>query len=136
MIYRQSRSLRDPRRERRANAGVARQLVDADDGFGVSLHEETLEAGTSLDLCFEERARIVYCVAGRGDVINLETGEFFELRPGAVYAVDEGSRHMIETKSRMRLLSVFTPGLAPRAPKADKPPREFREATTDPTAVM
>lgn len=53
-----------------------------------------------------------YCIKGYGELVNLETGESFDIQPDTIYVLNKNERHTFEAKSEeVVLISVFNPPL-------------------------
>lgn len=79
------------------------------DGMGFSLHDSVIEAGSDLTIWYKNHLEACYCIEGEGEIENLDSGEVFALGPGTLYACDRHDRHRFRTKTRLRLICVFTP---------------------------
>ncbi|EIM97535.1 ectoine synthase [Paraburkholderia hospita] len=91
----------------------SKRLVVAADGVGFSLHDTTVGEGTQMELQYQHHVEANYCFAGEGEVVDLASGERFQLRPGSVYVLDNHDRHVVRAiKGDLRLVCVFTPALA------------------------
>ncbi|MFM0240409.1 ectoine synthase [Paraburkholderia phytofirmans] len=91
----------------------SKRLVVAADGVCFSLHDTTVEEGTQMELQYRHHVEANYCFGGEGEVVDLASGERFELRPGSVYVLDKHDRHLVRAvKGDLRLVCVFTPALA------------------------
>jgi L-ectoine synthase len=54
-----------------------------------------------------------YCFAGHGEVVDLATGETYEIKPGSIYVLDKHDRHILRAiKGDLRLVCVFNPALS------------------------
>jgi len=89
----------------------SRRLVLAGEGVPYSVHETTLEAGTTLEFEYQHHRETVYCVSGEGTIEDLAGGRSAELRPGGLYSVGIGEPHRVTTRSEMVLVCVFSPPL-------------------------
>ncbi len=91
----------------------SKRLVVAADDVGFSLHDTTVKEGTHMELQYQHHVEANYCFGGEGEVVDVASGEKFELRPGRVYVLDRHDRHIVRaTKGDLRLVCVFTPALA------------------------
>jgi L-ectoine synthase len=91
----------------------SKRLVVAADSVGFSLHDTTLKEGTEMELQYRHHVEANYCFGGEGEVVDVASGERFQLRPGSVYVLDKHDRHVVRAiKGDLRLVCVFTPALA------------------------
>lgn len=87
----------------------SQRLLLSADGMGFSLHETTMAAGTATRMHYKHHVEAVYCIAGRGEIEDLETGDVHAIVPGVVYALDAHERHELRVEEEMRLVCVFNP---------------------------
>ena len=92
----------------------SRRLLLADDGLGFSLHDTVIHAGTTTEMHYQNHVEAVYCIAGRGRVTVVDTGEVFEVQAGTVYALDGNEQHLLTADTEMRMVCVFNPPLVGR----------------------
>lgn len=87
------------------------RLLHAEDGMGVTLTDSILEAGFEMILWQKHHLEACYCLEGRGQLEELETGSLHDIRPGTLYAMDAHDRHRIRIFERTRLICTFVPAL-------------------------
>ena len=92
----------------------SRRVVLAGEGPEYSVHETTLDAGTSLRFEYEHHRETVYCVEGEGQIHDLAADRVVELTPGGLYSAGVREPHEISTRTEMRLVCIFTPPLTGR----------------------
>jgi L-ectoine synthase len=92
----------------------SRRLLLADDGLDFSLHDTVITAGTTTDMWYKNHVEAVYCIEGTGRLVDRDTGDAYDLRPGTVYALDDGDRHTVEAVTDLRMVCVFTPACTGR----------------------
>ena len=86
-----------------------RMIVKAD-GMGYSVHETRVHEGAESHLHYRNHLETNYCVAGEGEVVDVATGETFQIRPGTIYALDQHDEHILRaTKGDLHLVCVFNP---------------------------
>ncbi len=90
---------------------VSTRLLLRDDGLGLTMTETVIEPGMDESLWYKHHLEACFCVEGEAEVEDLETGEVHQIRPGTLYALDRHDRHRLRTKTRVRLICVFTPAL-------------------------
>ncbi len=88
---------------------TSRRLLLAGDGMGFSLHDTLIHPGVPLHLHYKHHLEAVYCIEGRATLSDLETGETHVLEPGALYALDQHDRHVLEAQVLSRFVCVFNP---------------------------
>lgn len=113
MIVRRLEDLQGSGREVRPENGhwTSRRLLLRGDGMGFSLHDTTIHAGTETYIWYKNHLEAVYCVAGRGEIEDLETGEIHPIRDGTLYALNGHERHYLRAHEEMRMICVFNPAL-------------------------
>lgn len=93
----------------------SRRMMLADDGVGYSLHDTVIKEGAELHLHYKNHVEANYCIEGEGEVVDVATGEVYQLRPGSLYTLDRHDPHILRaTKGDLRLICVFTPALTGR----------------------
>ena len=95
------------------SGGLARTLryLLREDGVGFTVSDIRVEAGGEKMLWYKNHVEANLVIEGEGTVEDMATGEVHELRPGTMYVLDKHDRHCIRTKTKMRLICVFTPPL-------------------------
>nr|VFJ93228.1 MAG: L-ectoine synthase [Candidatus Kentron sp. LFY]VFJ95671.1 MAG: L-ectoine synthase [Candidatus Kentron sp. LFY] len=113
MIVRRLHEIMQTEREVMANNGnwISRRLLLHREKMGFSLHDTAILAGTETYIHYKNHVEAVYCVAGEGEIEDLETGEIHSISDGVLYALDNHERHYLRAKSNMRLICVFNPAL-------------------------
>ena len=75
--------------------------------------EVAVAEGTEMHLEYKHHLEANYCIAGEGEVVDLESGTVHPLRPGSLYALDKIDAHIIRaTRGDLRVVCVFNPRLA------------------------
>jgi L-ectoine synthase len=92
----------------------SRRLLLAGDGLGFSLHDTVIHAGTTTEMHYQNHVEAVYCIAGRGRVTVVDTGEVFEVQAGTIYVLDGNEQHLLTADTEMRMVCVFNPPLVGR----------------------
>jgi L-ectoine synthase len=87
------------------------RLLHRDDGMGVTLTDAVLEAGLDQIWWYKNHLETVYCLEGEGVLEDLVTGNFYNIKPGTLYALDKHERHRLKVKQRMRVICTFVPPL-------------------------
>ena len=90
----------------------SRRILLKADRMGFSLHDTIVKEGTEQHLHYKNHLEANYCIEGRGEVVDVETGETFPIRPGTLYALDQNDEHILRAISGdLRLVCVFNPAL-------------------------
>lgn len=113
MIVRRLEDIRGSERDVEAANGnwASRRLLLRNDGMGFSFHDTTIRAGTETYIWYKNHLEAVYCVAGEGEIEDLETGQVHQIRDGTMYALNGHERHYLRARRDMRMICVFTPPL-------------------------
>jgi len=92
------------------NWDSVRLLLEAD-GLGFSLHVTTIRAGTTTPMWYQHHLEAVLCIAGEGEVQELESDTVHPIKPGTLYALDQHDKHVLRASTTMRMVCVFNPPL-------------------------
>jgi L-ectoine synthase len=92
-----------------AETWSSRRFVLAGDGVGFSLHDTVLHAGTVTEMWYRHHIEAVYCIEGRAELEDLETGQRHEIVPGTMYLLDGHERHRLTVHEDLRTVCVFNP---------------------------
>lgn len=92
--------------------GTSRRFLVANDGVGYTVTDTLVYAGTKSRLEYRNHLEACYCIAGSGEVIELD-GTSHPLVPGTLYALNEHDAHFLVASPHedLRLVCVFTPAL-------------------------
>ena len=69
------------------NTTRSARFLTAADGMGFSYNDNRVARGSDAMLWYKHHWEANYIVAGRGEVVDLSTGERWTLEPGALYVV-------------------------------------------------
>lgn len=94
-----------------AETWTSRRLLLAKDGMGFSMHDTLIKPGTETKMWYRNHLEAVYCVAGTGEIRDLETGEVHPIAPGTLYALDKHDKHVLVAETELRMICVFNPPL-------------------------
>jgi L-ectoine synthase len=109
VIVRRLEDLNGTDREVNAPTWVSRRLLLEEDGMGFSFHETVLYAGTETSMWYKNHLEAVLCVAGEGELEDLETNERHIITPGTMYALNQHDRHILRARTNLRMVCVFNP---------------------------
>lgn len=112
MIVRSVEELRGTSREVNAPTSVSQRLLLREDGMGFSFHVMTLFAGTESRMCYKDRLEAVLCIAGEGELEEVDTGEKYVITDGSMYALNNHDRHVLRARSNLKMVCVFNPPCA------------------------
>jgi L-ectoine synthase len=91
----------------------SKRLIVASDGVGFSVHDTTVPEGSQLEMEYKHHVEANYCFEGEGEVVDVGTGETYEIKPGSIYVLDKHDRHILRAiNGNLRLVCVFNPALA------------------------
>lgn len=90
----------------------SRRLLLLGDGMGFSLHDTVIKAGTETRMWYANHVEAVYCIAGSGELEDLEDGRKYPIEAGTVYALDKHEKHVLRAHSELRMICVFNPPVA------------------------
>lgn len=88
----------------------ARYLV-ATDGMGFSYNENRVQKGSDAVLWYMHHWEANYVVSGRGEVIDLTSGQKWILEAGILYVVGPNDRHLFRITEDDHHISIFCPAL-------------------------
>jgi L-ectoine synthase len=108
------------------------RLLLRGDSMGFSFHITTIYPGTETHIWYKNHLESVYCIEGEGEVEILdgtdnggvadavrigESGDveqanvIHRIAPGTIYILDKNDRHILRSKTTMKLACVFNPPL-------------------------
>ena len=111
MIVRRRDDLVGPERDVDGGTWRSRRLMLAADGLPYSLHDTILHAGTTTEMWYRHHVESVYCIDGRGELVDRETGARHRLEPGTLYVLDRHDRHTVVAETDLRMVCVFMPAV-------------------------
>lgn len=87
------------------------RLLLKDDNMGFSFHITTIYKGADFRMHYQNHLESVYCIAGEGEVENLDDGQKHLISAGTIYILDQHDRHILRAFSEMKMACVFNPPL-------------------------
>jgi L-ectoine synthase len=111
MIVRALRSASQSERRVTTENWESIRLLLESDGMGFSLHVTTIRAGTTTPMWYQNHLEAVLCIAGEGEVQELESDAVHPIKPGTMYALDRHDKHVLRATTTMRTVCVFNPPL-------------------------
>ncbi|MCB1478044.1 MAG: ectoine synthase [Tepidamorphaceae bacterium] len=109
MIVRDFNELKNTSRAVQDARWTSVRMLLADDGMGFSFHITTLEAGSEHTFEYKHHFESVYCMAGKGSITDLATGETHQIRPGVMYALNLHDRHTLRAEEDLVMACCFNP---------------------------
>ena len=109
MIVRQIKDLLDTPRDIKTQQWRSVRLLLDGDKMGFSFHLTTIYKDASLEMTYKNHLEAVYCISGRGQIVDHVTGETHQIAPGVMYALDQHDAHRLEASEEMSLMCVFNP---------------------------
>lgn len=91
--------------------GVSFRAVTAKDGVGFGINKTVIPKGGPYRWHYKNHLEACYCIKGRGELTNLETGTKVFIVPDMVYVLDKHDDHTFEALEDTILISVFNPPL-------------------------
>ena len=142
MILRRLADLEGSERDVVAPTFRSRRLLLAADGMGFSFHDTLLHAGSETLIWYRHHLEAVYCMAGRGELVELPDGPSHPIEAGTFYALDGHEKHLLRAFDDLRMACVFSPALTGREvhdeegsyPLLEEEPTRGTSATTATTA--
>jgi len=114
MIIRELAATRASERNVESNGWESARMLLRDDGMGFSFHVTTMYAGEELRMHYKHHLEAVFVLSGEGTIEDLGTGQFHELRPGVLYALDAHDRHIVRPRTDIVTACVFNPPVTGR----------------------
>lgn len=95
---------------------VSRRILLARDGFGFSLHDTIIRAGTETLIHYQNHLEAVYLTEGKGTVVTTADGQEWPVAAGTCYCLDQHDRHLLRADQGvdMRMVCVFNPPITGR----------------------
>lgn len=90
--------------------GRSLRLILEKDKMGFSFHKTIIRPNEIGHWHYKSHLESCYCLAGKGILTNLTTGEKFNIVPETIYLLDDNDNHTFESlDEEVILLSVFNP---------------------------
>lgn len=85
------------------------RMLLANDNMGFSFHITTIYAGSETHMHYKHHLESVYCMSGRGEIQDLDTGEKHQIVPGTLYILNNHDKHILWAHEELKLACVFNP---------------------------
>lgn len=79
------------------------------DNMGFGIHKTIIPKGGPYHWHYKNHLEACYCIKGKGELTNLETGEKFTIDVDTTYVLDNNDDHTFEALEDVVLISVFNP---------------------------
>jgi L-ectoine synthase len=109
MIVRTLQECENSERRVRSETWQSVRMLLANDKMGFSFHITTIYAGTETPMHYQQHLESVYCMSGKGKLVNRDDGKEFEIIPGTLYILDKHDRHTLFVEEELSLACVFNP---------------------------
>ncbi len=91
------------------------RMLLASDGMGYTITKTVIPKGEPQFWHYKNHLESCFCVAGEGELTNLETGERFMISEDVMYVLDKNDPHTFEAlTNKVVLICVFNPPLRGR----------------------
>ncbi|MEW2530999.1 ectoine synthase [Streptomyces sp. NPDC047071] len=97
-----------------SGAWRSKRILLASDGFGYSVSETVVYAGTETDICYANHVEAVYCISGKMILVDRDENEEHIITPGTLHVLDDADNHTIKPIEDSTFLCIFTPALTGR----------------------
>ena len=109
MIVRTLQECEASERRVRSETWQSVRMLLANDKMGFSFHITTIYAGTETPMHYQQHLESVYCISGKGKLVNRDDGKEFIIVPGTLYVLDKHDRHSLFAEEELSLACVFNP---------------------------
>jgi len=87
------------------------RLLLKQDGAGFSFHITRIFKDAELPMHYQNHIESVYCISGRGEIVDLATGQTHPIAAGTIYILDQHDKHILRAFEEMEMACVFNPPL-------------------------
>jgi L-ectoine synthase len=87
------------------------RLLLKSDGMGFSFHITTIHPGNANEMWYQNHLEAVFCLSGRGKLLDQTSGKEHTIEPGVIYALDQHDQHVLTASETLTLACVFNPPL-------------------------
>jgi L-ectoine synthase len=103
--------LTETNRQVEFTGGTSFRALVASDNMGFAMMKTVIPKGGPHHWHYQHHLEACYCIKGKGELVNLETGLRVLIVPDMVYAMDKNDDHTFEALEDTVLISVFNPPL-------------------------
>lgn len=90
---------------------TSHRILLANDNMGYTMTKTVIPPNGKQFWHYKNHLESCYCVSGRGEVTNKNTGEVYEIKPDVTYVLDNHDPHWFEAFEETVLVCVFNPPL-------------------------
>jgi len=94
-----------------ASGWESNRLILKEDAVGFSFHITVIKKDAVLYMQYRNHFEAVYCIAGRGEIVDLANQCVHLIEPGTLYLLDKHDKHQLKALEEMQLACVFNPPL-------------------------
>jgi L-ectoine synthase len=109
VIVKSLEDLRSEGQEVVSDGWTSRRYLLKKDGMGFSFHETIIKEGAELNMWYKNHLESVYCVSGKGRILDKAENKWHDIYPGVIYALNLNDRHTLVCEEELRFLCVFNP---------------------------
>lgn len=111
MIVRKLNEAERQGRKIAASGWESNRLILKEDAVGFSFHITVIKKNAVLDMQYKNHFEAVYCISGRGEIIDLGNQQAYPIEPGTLYLLDKHDKHQLKAFEEMQMACVFNPPL-------------------------
>ena len=90
---------------------VSNRILLDEDNMGYTMTKTVIPVNGKQFWHYKDHLESCYCVKGKGELTNKETGETFEISEDITYVLDKNDAHYFEAFEEVTLICVFNPPL-------------------------
>lgn len=90
---------------------VSNRFLTEKDGVGFTITKTIVEKGVNKIWFYKNHLEACYCIKGKGVLIDIETGNKFEIKRDVMYALNFHEKHQLHVSQKMILICIFNPPL-------------------------
>ena len=90
---------------------TSNRILLMEDGMGFGMTKTVVPPGGKQLWHYPHHMEACYCVSGKGEVTNINSGEVHQIEPDTTYALDHHEKHYFEAFEEVTLICVFNPPL-------------------------
>jgi quercetin dioxygenase-like cupin family protein len=90
---------------------VSNRILLDEDNMGYTMTKTVIPVNGKQFWHYKDHLESCYCVKGKGELTNKETGETFEISEDVTYVLDKNDAHYFEAFEEVTLICVFNPPL-------------------------
>lgn len=87
------------------------RLILKNDDMGFSFNITTMYANTETVMHYKNHLESCFCLEGEATIEDVLNEEIHEIRPGIIYILNHNDKHIVRTKTDLKIACVFNPAL-------------------------